>query len=97
VGSTLVAMATTFALGAESSRLPACLHICVRVSLVHFQVSPTGVSAVSKAARNAVVTSLMVSSHFAVSRFLGVGLWLGLGVRVRIRVRLKIIGLRIRV
>jgi len=33
-----------------------------------------------------------VSSHFAVSRFLGVGLRLGLGVSVRIRVRLKIRG-----
>jgi len=32
---------------------------------------------------------VLVSSHFAVSRILGVGLGLGLGVRVRIRVRLK--------
>jgi len=30
----------------------------------------------------------LVSSHFAVSRFLGVGL--GLGVRVRIRVRIMV-------
>ena len=31
VRPTLVAMATTFALGAESNRLPACLYVCLYV------------------------------------------------------------------
>ena len=32
-GPTLVAMATTFGLGAESSRLPACLSVCLYVRM----------------------------------------------------------------
>jgi len=36
VQPTLVAMATTFALGAESNRLPACLSVCLFVTL--FQI-----------------------------------------------------------
>ena len=40
--------------------------------------------------RKMTIMTKSVSSHFAVSRFLGLGL--GLGVRVRIRVRLKIMG-----
>jgi len=34
VGPTLVAMATTFALGTESNRLPTCLSVCLSVNTI---------------------------------------------------------------
>ena len=38
----------------------------MRVTFVHFQVNPTGTTAVSTAGRNAVVTALMVCCAFIV-------------------------------
>jgi len=39
VRPTLVAMATTFALGSESNRLPACMSVCLFVTLLQFDSS----------------------------------------------------------